>query len=270
LKPLDANPGSRGASKEADGGQEDREADPSGDRKVGPRKIRSPRDIVRKDDPKEKRLPVDPDARGVSRAVKAQSVGPKPPVGNDASSGRDGGTYDEESGWLKDKNGTTRLTYTKDRAGNILSRTYSRYDSQGRFIGKETEKESQPGPGSPDGRTDSGKSGSTRGAGFDGSYAGQFSGGSGGSITMTIKGSSVSGRLSGSYQGGAVSGSFSGSVDGAGNIRTSLQGSVKGTARSYGFSGSINGRVGGSGASGSWSARNQYGTPTGSWQASRR
>lgn len=112
---------------------------------------------------------------------------------------------------------------------------------------------------------------------FAGSYSGRFSGGGAGSIHFTVDGHSVSGTMSGvcttpPCENDPVSGSFHGSITDNGEITTSLTGQFNIEDKlvgPLGFTGSLNGDVLGKGARGQWDGKNKYGTPSGSWLASR-
>lgn len=112
---------------------------------------------------------------------------------------------------------------------------------------------------------------------FAGSYVGRFSGGGAGTIRFTISGTSVSGSLSGVCTknpciNDAVSGTFNGSVSDLGMIRTSLNGAIDSSTGFKGhfpFSGSLDGVVDRTGGAGQWVGHNKYGSPAGSWQATR-
>ncbi len=108
---------------------------------------------------------------------------------------------------------------------------------------------------------------------FEGAWSGRFTGSAGGSITFNVRGSAVSGLISGSSQGDPVSGHFSGTVDAAGTVRTTLTGSLTDSSKfqlgAFPFSGHLNGQLSGKSGSGTWSARNQQGTSSGNWSATR-
>jgi len=101
---------------------------------------------------------------------------------------------------------------------------------------------------------------------FDGVYSGGISGAASGTIQMSVTGERASGTINGTYQGDRFTGSWSGSVNKA---TGEVQGSLKGDVSGYAFTGSITGRITGTQANGAWNARNQYGNPTGTWQATR-
>jgi hypothetical protein len=101
---------------------------------------------------------------------------------------------------------------------------------------------------------------------FDGSYSGGISGGASGTIQMTVAGDRASGTINGTYQGDRFSGSWSGTVN---RITGDVRGTLKGDVSGYAFAGDITGRIQGAQASGAWNAKNQYGNPTGTWQATR-
>jgi hypothetical protein len=112
---------------------------------------------------------------------------------------------------------------------------------------------------------------------FAGAYAGRFSGGGFGSVHFTVAGSSVSGTISGvcttpPCEGDPVSGSFHGGISDDGVITTALTGQFNIESKligPLGFSGSFNGAVLGRDAQGEWTGKNRYGSPAGSWTASR-
>jgi tetratricopeptide (TPR) repeat protein len=101
---------------------------------------------------------------------------------------------------------------------------------------------------------------------FDGTYGGAISGAASGSIQITVTGERTNGAINGTYQGDRFSGSWSGTLNKA---TGELQGTLKGDVSGYAFTGSITGRIQGSQANGTWNAKNQYGNPTGTWQATR-
>ena len=170
-------------------------------------------------------------------------------------------TTEVEGGWLKDKNGTTKVVYVNDAQGNRIGGYYVHYDANGRETGRESFKENAPDqqPTQQPAATLSGR------------YVGRISGEAGGSIEMTVSGASVSGRISGSYQGDAFTSSFSGAVNGDGSFsaaaRGVLQGNLNGKISPYSFNGAVKGRVDGRSGSGSWSGKNSWGAASGSWSA---
>jgi len=109
--------------------------------------------------------------------------------------------------------------------------------------------------------------------GFDGYYNGSFRGEASGTITFTVSGTRISGTMSGSHKGDAIRGSFTGTVDSAGNISARNTGTLTGSSSrklgSFAFSGVVNGRITGATGSGSWTAKNKWGSPGGAWNASR-
>ena len=110
-------------------------------------------------------------------------------------------------------------------------------------------------------------------ASFDGYYKGSFSGGASGSFSFTVSGSRISGSMSGSHKGDAIRGSFKGTVDSAGNISAKNTGTLTDSSSmklgTFSFSGMVKGRISGSIGSGSWTAKNKWGAPAGSWSASK-
>jgi hypothetical protein len=112
---------------------------------------------------------------------------------------------------------------------------------------------------------------------FAGSYAGRFTGGGDGSIHFTVSGHSVSGTLSGvctvnPCENDPVSGSFHGDVTDEGVMTTTLSGHFDIENSPVGpvsFAGGLNGAITGKDAGGRWTGKNRYGSPTGSWTASR-
>ncbi len=175
------------------------------------------------------------------------------------------GTREEVAGTARTASGSTKLTYIKDAAGNVLGGYYTHYDASGREVGRENFT-SKP---------DSGGAAPSAGkAGFDGSYSGRVSGGASGALNFTVRSGAVSGRISGSYQGDGAFASISGSVDAQGNFRASANGYVrgalgeKGKMENWEFSGALTGRISGRSASGSWSAAG-FGKSAGTWSAAR-
>jgi hypothetical protein len=101
---------------------------------------------------------------------------------------------------------------------------------------------------------------------FDGAYSGSIRGVTSGTIQFGVYGNRVSGTINGIYQGDRFNGSWSGTVDRAtGAIQATLTGDVAG----YAFTGNLGGRIEETRASGTWNAKNQYGNPMGTWQATR-
>lgn len=113
---------------------------------------------------------------------------------------------------------------------------------------------------------------------FAGSYSGRFAGGGAGSVHFTISGDRVTGTISGTCskapcEGDPVSGSFTGSVTDLGILRTKLTGHFNIEDKligPLGFAGTFNGMVERSGGSGDWMGHNKYGTPQGTWSATRQ
>ena len=101
---------------------------------------------------------------------------------------------------------------------------------------------------------------------LDGTYSGQISGAASGTIQMTVTGDRTTGTINGTYQGDRFAGSWSGTLNRA---TGDLQGVLTGDVSGYAFTGSITGRIQGAQVNGTWNARNQYGNPTGAWQATR-
>jgi hypothetical protein len=101
---------------------------------------------------------------------------------------------------------------------------------------------------------------------LDGAYSGQISGAASGTIQMSVTGDRATGTINGTYQGDRFTGSWSGTLNKA---TGDLQGVLKGDLAGYAFTGNITGRIQGAQATGTWNARNQYGNPTGAWQATQ-
>lgn len=59
------------------------------------------------------------------------------------------GTHEEVSGWAKNNTGSTKLTYIKDAAGNVIGGSYTHYDTKGRQIGVENFKTPAPATSAP-------------------------------------------------------------------------------------------------------------------------
>ncbi len=122
-------------------------------------------------------------------------------------------------------------------------------------------------------------------AGHDGSYRGSVSSpGIPGTLVMEISGQSVSGKITGSYT--SKSGEFytaknvpfNASVKGtvtptgadSASIKCSLTGSMRGNdGETYAFKGQFSGSIKEGKASGTWSAGNEWGSHSGSWNASQ-
>jgi len=113
--------------------------------------------------------------------------------------------------------------------------------------------------------------------GFEGTYIGQFEGGGHGRIKLTIQGASVSGTISGSCTASPCGvdpmvGSFSGAITKDGAITTHLSGTLtdsSGRLGSFGFSGTLDGQASGNTITGTWTGKNAWGAPSGTWSASR-
>lgn len=222
----------------------------------------------KRDKDKEKDLAKEPLGSGVAAAgakeVKQTSptpvVAPPPPPPPPPAPAP--ATTEVEGGWLKDKNGTTKVVYINDAAGNRIGGYYVHYDASGREIGRESFKESPPEPQQPTQQP---------AAALSGHYVGRISGQAGGSFEMTVSGASVSGRISGAYQGDAFSSSFSGAINADGGFSAAahgvLQGNLGGKISPYPFNGVVSGRVDGRAGSGNWSGKNQWGAAAGQWSA---
>jgi hypothetical protein len=101
---------------------------------------------------------------------------------------------------------------------------------------------------------------------FDGAYSGPIAGAASGTIQLSVAGDKASGTISGTYSGDRFTGLWSGTVNKTtGEVQGVLKGDVSGNA----FTGSVAGRIQGTQASGTWNAKNQYGNPTGTWQATK-
>jgi hypothetical protein len=174
------------------------------------------------------------------------------------------GAHEELGGWVKDKNGTTKLTYIKDASGNVLGGYNTRYDLSGKEISREDFKASPPPP-----------TAQVQPAALEGSYSGRFSGQASGSMRFTLKGGRMSGSLSGSSQGDGVNASFTGTVDPKGHVVAHASGVLRGRLspeakmESWPFAGTLTGNIGAGGASGSWSAEGSGQKTRGSWNASK-
>ena len=185
------------------------------------------------------------------------------------------GTREEVSGTATSASGSTKLTYIKDMAGNIVGGYYTHYDKSGREIGRENFTTPKPsGPAYAPFTSSPGGSSPQDKASFDGSYSGRVGGGASGALNFTVKNGALSGRISGTYQGDGAFASISGSVDAAGNVRATANGYVrgalgeKGKMENWEFSGTLTGKISGRQASGSWTAAG-FGKSAGSWSASR-
>lgn len=195
-------------------------------------------------------------AEAAKKAAAAKAVQQQKPASS--------GTREEVSGWAKTAKGSTKLTYIKDAAGNVLGGYYTHYDAQGREIGKEHFKNTPETGSSQPASLES----------FNGSYSGRVSGGASGALNFTVRNGVLSGRISGNYKGDGAFATLSGTVDAAGNVRISAPGYVrgalgeKGKMENWEFEGVMNGKIRGRQASGSWSAKG-FGSSSGSWSASR-
>lgn len=167
-------------------------------------------------------------------------------------------TTEVEGGWIKDRNGTTKVIYINDASGNRIGGYYVHYDAAGREIGRESFKETPPEPQQP-------------APTLSGRYAGRITGQAGGSFEMTVSGATVSGRISGSYQGDGFTSSFSGALNADGGFSAPahgvLQGNLGGKISPYPFNGVVSGRVDGRSGAGAWSGKNQWGAASGQWSA---
>lgn len=170
-------------------------------------------------------------------------------------------TTEVEGGWVKDKNGMTKVIYINDANGNRIGGYYVKYDANGREIGRETFTEKPTPPEPPP-------------ASLDGTYSGRISGGSSGSLTITVRGGQVSGTIGGVHEGDPIHATFSASVGADGSFSASASGTLRttwsdGKTSSYGFTGRVSGKVNGRSGSGSWSGGNTWGSSKGTWQASK-
>ena len=169
-------------------------------------------------------------------------------------------TTEVEGGWLKDKNGTTKVIYINDSKGNRIGGYYIRYDASMKEIGREnfTVTPDAPVPATV----------------LAGAYRGRISGQSTGSISFTVTGTQVSGSIGGTYQGDTYSATFATGIGANGTFSGGIQGVLNGkmgdgSIQRYSFTGTIQGRIGEAGATGSWAAHNQYGNAKGNWQAGK-
>ncbi|MEI8191285.1 MAG: hypothetical protein WCI75_16335, partial [candidate division NC10 bacterium] len=80
-------------------------------------------------------------AKAAREKAAAAKAAPKPPLPP--------GTHEEVSGWAKNKTGSTKLTYIKDAAGNVIGGYYTHYDKNNREIGRENFKGSAPPTSAP-------------------------------------------------------------------------------------------------------------------------
>lgn len=194
--------------------------------------------------------PVQPKPQPVQPApVTAPPPPPPPPT-----------TTEVEGGWLKDKNGTTKVIYINDSNGNRIGGYYIRYDATMKEIGRE------PFTVTPDAPVPA--------IVLAGAYRGRISGQSTGSISFTVAGSQVSGSIGGTYQGDTYSATFTTGIGANGAFSGGIQGVLNGKMgdgkiQRYSFTGTIQGRIGEAGATGSWAAHNQYGNAKGNWQAAK-
>lgn len=110
-------------------------------------------------------------------------------------------------------------------------------------------------------------------ASFDGYYKGSFSGDASGSFSFTVTGTRVSGSMSGSHKGDSIKGSFTGTIDSTGNISAKNTGTLTDSSSmklgTFAFAGTVTGKISGSIGSGSWTAKNKWGSPAGNWNASK-
>jgi hypothetical protein len=169
-------------------------------------------------------------------------------------------TTEVEAGFVKDKNGMTKLVYINDANGNRIGGYTVRYDANGREIGRESFTEK---PAEPQGN-----------AALDGTYSGRISGGSSGTLRLTVSGGHINGTIGGVHEGDPITASFSGTLGSDGAFSASASGTLRttwgdGKTSSYGFTGRVSGRVNGRSGSGSWSGGNSFGQSKGTWQASK-
>ena len=173
------------------------------------------------------------------------------------------GAHEELGGWVKDKSGTTRLTYIKD-AADVLGGYNTHYDLNGKEFSREDFKFSQPPVNVPMSAT-----------AVEGNYSGRFSGQASGSLRFTLKAGHASGSLSGASQGDGVNASFTGTVDAKGHLLAHASGVLRGRLspeakmESWPFAGTLTGNIGAGGASGSWSAEGSGQRTRGSWNAAK-
>jgi len=190
----------------------------------------------------------DPQGKLISKEPFSNTSAPTPPTN---------GPGDYEVGRVTDKNGTTKLIYTKDAQGNVVGGYTLQYDPQGKLIGKEPI--NGLGVMSP--------STLPTQADLQGAWRGTFSGGgASGSMSITVSGAVVHGTISGSVKGDGVSGSFSGAIDAQGAFGANMSGTVhwnKGVA----FSGHLDGRFTKGSASGTWTGAGGLDKASGTWRA---
>ena len=170
-------------------------------------------------------------------------------------------TTEVEGGWVKDKNGMTKVIYINDANGNRIGGYYVKYDANGREIGRESFTETPTPPEPPP-------------AALDGTYAGRITGGSSGSLRITVQGGQVSGTIGGVHEGDPITASFSGTLGKDGSFSASAAGTLRttwsdGKTSSFTFTGTVSGRVNGRTGTGSWSGGNTWGKSSGTWQASK-
>ena len=170
-------------------------------------------------------------------------------------------TTEVEGGWVKDKNGMTKVIYINDANGNRIGGYYVKYDANGREIGRETFTEK---PAEPD----------TTPTALDGTYSGRISGGSTGSLRITVQGRQLTGSIGGVHEGDPITASFSGSLGTDGSFSAPASGVLKttwgdGKTSTYTFTGRVSGKVNGRSGSGTWSGGNTWGSSKGTWQASK-
>ncbi|MBV5265203.1 hypothetical protein [Pinisolibacter aquiterrae] len=190
----------------------------------------------------------DPQGNLISKEPFSNTSAPTPPTN---------GPGDYEVGRVTDKNGTTKLIYTKDAQGNVVGGYTLQYDPQGKLIGKEPI--NGLGVMSP--------STLPTQADLQGAWRGTFSGGgASGSMSITVSGAVVHGTISGSVKGDGVTGSFSGAIDAQGTFGANMSGTVhwnKGVA----FSGHLDGRFTKGSASGTWTGAGGLDKASGTWRA---
>ncbi|MCB1379932.1 MAG: hypothetical protein KDK89_16430 [Alphaproteobacteria bacterium] len=165
----------------------------------------------------------------------------------------EGATSDEEAGYVKNKQGTTKLIYTKDSKGRIVSKTYIYLDADGNETGRETQKikvgEEVPPVDDetpPEDEADL----------PEGTFTGGIHGDAAGDIQFMVNGRSISGSVSGVYKNTPFTVEFRGTLDDEGKFRASAGGSafytIDNEEKSYPVSGMIEGQVTGIRASGTW------------------
>jgi len=172
-------------------------------------------------------------------------------------------TTEVEGGWVKSKDGMTKVVYINDANGNRIGGYYVNYDASGKETGRQHFKES--------GGADS-QSASAPNPALDGTYSGRITGGSSGSLTITVSGGQVSGTIGGVHEGDPITASFSGPLSADGGFSAAAKGTLRttwsdGKTASFTFAGKVSGKVNGRSGSGSWSGGNQWGASQGTWSA---